>query len=97
MRILVVQRSLSPPGGGNAVAAWMVHALAGHHQVATLTAREWSADETNAFYGTSIPGHGITKHVVPRPWSWLAAAAASPGRSRMRSRGREGRPRSSRR
>ena len=34
VRILIVQRSLSPPGGGNAVAAWMVHALAGEHDVA---------------------------------------------------------------
>ena len=33
LRILIVQRSLSPPGGGNAVAAWMVHALAGRHDL----------------------------------------------------------------
>ena len=72
MRILIVQRSLSPPGGGNAVAAWMVHALAGHHEVATLTAQDWSAAETNAFYGTSIPAQGITRHVIPPPWSWLS-------------------------
>ena len=59
-RVLIVQRSLSPPGGGNAVAAWMVHALAGVHDVATVTASAWSAAETNAFYGTSHsrrPGH----------------------------------------
>lgn len=68
MRILLVQRSLSPPGGGNAVAAWMLHALAGHHEVATLTVRPWSAGETNAFYGTAIPETGVTRHVVPRPW-----------------------------
>ena len=72
MRILVVQRSLSPPGGGNAVAAWMVHALAGIHEVATLTASAWSESETNAFYGTSIPEGRITRHVVPAPWQWLS-------------------------
>lgn len=71
MRILIVQRSLSPPGGGNAVAAWMVHALARDHEVATLTARRWSPSATNAFYGTSIPDQGITQHVLPAPWSWL--------------------------
>ena len=71
MRILIVQRSLSPPGGGNAVAAWMVHALSRYHDVATITARPWSAATTNAFYGTSIPEHGITQHLVPAPWSWL--------------------------
>jgi glycosyltransferase involved in cell wall biosynthesis len=73
VRILLVQRSLSPPGGGNGVAAWMVHALARRHDVATITARAWSARETNAFYGTAIPEDGIAKHGVPRPWSWLAA------------------------
>ena len=70
--ILIVQRSLVAAGGGNAVAAWMVHALAGDHDVATLTAAAWSAAETNAFYGTSIPDDGITKHVVPAPWRWLS-------------------------
>lgn len=73
MRILIVQRSLSPPGGGNAVAAWMVHALAQGHRVDTLTSRPWSADATNTFYGTTIPKHGITKHVIPPPWSWLSS------------------------
>jgi glycosyltransferase involved in cell wall biosynthesis len=69
----MVQRSLAPPGGGNAVAAWMLHALAGRHQIDTLTAREWTAASTNAFYGTAIPEHGITKYVTPAPWSWLAS------------------------
>ena len=71
-RVLIAQRSLSPPGGGNAVAAWMVHALAGVHQVATLTASRWSAGETNAFYGTSIPESAVTQHIVPAPWTWLS-------------------------
>ncbi|MEP6784058.1 MAG: glycosyltransferase [Acidobacteriota bacterium] len=73
MRILLVQRSLRPPGGGNAVAAWMVHALAGHHDIATLTAAAWNTSETNAFYGTSIPEAGITRLVSPIPWRWLSA------------------------
>lgn len=71
MRILIVQRSLSPPGGGNGVAAWMVHALARRHEVATMTARHWTVAETNAFYGTSIPERDVTQHVAPAPWSWL--------------------------
>ena len=72
MRVLVVQRSLSPPGGGNAVAAWMVHALAGVHEVATLTTSPWSVGETNAFYGTSIPEGSVHQHAVPAPWKWLS-------------------------
>jgi glycosyltransferase involved in cell wall biosynthesis len=71
VRILVVQRSLSPPGGGNAVAAWMIHALAAQHDVNTITASAWSEAETNAFYGTAIP-EGVTQHVVPAPWRWLS-------------------------
>ncbi|HYE86052.1 MAG TPA: glycosyltransferase family 4 protein [Vicinamibacterales bacterium] len=71
MRVLFVQRSLSPPGGGNAVAAWMVHALTGAHDVTTLTASPWSPADANAFYGTTIPS-SITRLVVPPPWRWLA-------------------------
>ena len=76
MRILIVQRSLSPPGGGNAVAAWMVHALAGTHDVATLTEQHWSAIETNAFYGTAIPSGIVVQHLVPARWRWLARLRA---------------------
>lgn len=71
MRVLMVQRSLRPPGGGNAVAAWMVHALADRHDVTTLTAGEWSIEDTNAFYGTSIPNR-ITRLVTRVPWRWLS-------------------------
>src|SRR5687768_3504413 len=49
----------------------MVHALARHHDVATITARHWPVAETNAFYGTSIPERGVTQHVAAAPWSWL--------------------------
>jgi glycosyltransferase involved in cell wall biosynthesis len=71
VRVLIVQRSLSPPGGGNAVAAWMVHALAEHHHIATLTGGEWSPAETNAFYGTAIP-QTIERRVIPAPLRWLS-------------------------
>lgn len=72
MRILIVQRSLSPPGGGTAVAAWMVQALAGRHDVATLTENVWSAAKTDSFYGTSIAGQPLTTHTAPLPWRLLA-------------------------
>ena len=72
MRVLLVQRSLRPPGGGNAVAAWMVQALSDRHDVSTLTSTSWSPEQTNAFYGTAIRGDRVTRHVIPPPWSWLA-------------------------
>ena len=53
----------------------MVHALAGEHDVATLTAAEWSPAETNRFYGTAIPGD-VTRHVIPAPGRWLAPLPA---------------------
>lgn len=71
MRILVVQRSLAPPGGGNGVAAWMVHALAGEHDVATITLAPWSERRVNDFYGTAIAEDHITHHVVPAMFRWL--------------------------
>ncbi len=71
MRVLIVQRSLAPPGGGNAVAAWMVQALIGRHQVGTLTVSDWTPAETNAFYGTAIPDGAVMQHRVPAPWRWM--------------------------
>jgi glycosyltransferase involved in cell wall biosynthesis len=76
VRVLVVQRSLSPPGGGNAVAAWMIQALLDQHQVASLTIDAWSAKHTNAFYGTAIPEGAVTRHVLPAAWRWLSAVNA---------------------
>jgi glycosyltransferase involved in cell wall biosynthesis len=72
VRVLLVQRSLGPPGGGNGVAAWMVHTLAAAHEVTTLTASAWSAAEVNAYYGTDIPEGRVRAVVAHRPWSWLA-------------------------
>jgi len=71
VRVLLVQLSLAPPGGGNAVAAWMAHALAGEHDLATLTLRDWQVADTNAFFGTAIAPAAITKHVTRAPWRHL--------------------------
>ena len=70
MRILFVQRSLSPPGGGNAVAAWMLHALAPGHHVTTVTEAPWSPAETNAFYGSTIP-ESVERIVTPH-YRWFS-------------------------
>ena len=61
MRVLLIQRTLAPPGGGNAVGAWMLQALAGTHEVDTLTLRGWSLEETKPMgHGNDRPGapHG---------------------------------------
>jgi glycosyltransferase involved in cell wall biosynthesis len=80
VRVLLVQLSLAPPGGGNAVAAWMLHALAGEHDLATLTLRDWPVAGTNAFFGTAIAPAAVTRHVTPAPWRYLAALPEDRGR-----------------
>lgn len=54
LRVLLVQPSLQPPGGGNAVAAWMLQAMAGVHDVTVYSWRPVELDAVNAYYGTSI-------------------------------------------
>ena len=80
MRVLLVQLTLAPPGGGTAVAAWMLHALAGEHDLATLTLREWPVADTNAFFGTAIAPAAVTRHVTRAPWRTLAALPEHRGR-----------------
>ena len=57
LRVLFVQPSFSPPGGGNGVAAWMLQALAGTHDVTVLSWTPVDFDVMNRFWGTSLaPG-----------------------------------------
>src|SRR5260221_2875742 len=65
-RILVVQPSLQPPGGGNAVAAWMIQALAGRYDVSVLSWKPVDIDSVNAYYGTSIRSDQIRWLEMPR-------------------------------
>ena len=53
-RVLVAQRSLQPPGGGHAIAAWMVEALKDAHQVTVCTQEPVDFEAVNRFYGTAI-------------------------------------------
>jgi glycosyltransferase involved in cell wall biosynthesis len=53
-KILVVQPSLQPPGGGNVVAAWMIEALKRDHAVSVLTWRPIDLEEINRYCGTSL-------------------------------------------
>jgi glycosyltransferase involved in cell wall biosynthesis len=77
VRVVLLQRTLEPPGGGNAVAAWMLHALAPQHDVTTITERSWDAALVNRFYGTAIDKARVRQRHAAWPWSALARA---PGR-----------------
>jgi glycosyltransferase involved in cell wall biosynthesis len=53
-RVLVAQRSLQPPGGGHAIAAWIVEALKDAHDVTVCTQVPVDFAAVNRFYGTAI-------------------------------------------
>jgi glycosyltransferase involved in cell wall biosynthesis len=67
-RVLLVQPSMQPPGGGNGVAAWMLEALAAEHDVTVLSWRPVEVEPINRFFGTSLHADGFATHVVPASW-----------------------------
>lgn len=67
-RILLVQPSMQPPGGGNGVAAWMLQALADRHHVTVLTWRPIEVEPINRFFGTSLSPSQFASIVVPASW-----------------------------
>jgi len=67
-RILFVQPSMQPPGGGNGVAAWMLQAIVAEHDVTLLTWRTVDFDAINRFYGTSLRREDVSRRQVARPW-----------------------------
>src|SRR5262249_49770708 len=65
VRILLVQPSLDPPGGGNLVAAWMLQALRDEHALSLLTWRAPDLAACNRHYGTSLHDGDFALHCVP--------------------------------
>ncbi len=73
LRVLVVQPSLQPPGGGNAVAAWMLQALAGLHDITVCSWRPVELEAVNAYYGTTIRPDDATWIPMPASLRMLEA------------------------
>jgi glycosyltransferase involved in cell wall biosynthesis len=67
-RILLVQVSLQPPGGGNGVAAWFLKALARQHRVTVLSWRPVDVAPIDRFFGTSLREVGFDTLGVPHAW-----------------------------
>jgi glycosyltransferase involved in cell wall biosynthesis len=67
-RVLIVQPSMQPPGGGNGVAAWVLQALAGEHKVTVLSWWPVDVEPINRFFGTSLHRSQFDTIVVPRWW-----------------------------
>ena len=67
-RVLLVQPSMQPPGGGNGVAAWMLQALSDVHDVTVLS--WWPVDVApiDRFFGTSLNRAAFKTAVVPERW-----------------------------
>lgn len=68
-RVLLVQPSLQPPGGGNGVAAWVLQALVSEHRVTVLSWRPVEVDPINRFFGTQLHRSDFDSLVVPRHWT----------------------------
>jgi glycosyltransferase involved in cell wall biosynthesis len=66
-RILVVQPSLQPPGGGNGVCAWMLQALRDEHELTVLTWTPVDLDRVNDYYGTSLRTSDVTALLPTSP------------------------------
>ena len=67
LRVLVVQPSLQPPGGGNAVAAWMLQALVGVYDITVCSWQPVELASVNAYYGTTLRPDDATWLLVPAP------------------------------
>jgi glycosyltransferase involved in cell wall biosynthesis len=65
MRILFLQPSFSPPGGGNGVAAWMLQALRDEHEVTAFTWAPLDVEAMNRFWGTSLRTGDVRTLRVP--------------------------------
>ncbi|MDP2319367.1 MAG: glycosyltransferase [Acidobacteriota bacterium] len=67
-RVLLVQPSLQPPGGSNAVASWVLQALVAEHRVTVLSWQPVEVEPINRFFGTELRRSDFDTLVVPRSW-----------------------------
>jgi glycosyltransferase involved in cell wall biosynthesis len=77
-RVLLVQPSMQPPGGGNGVAAWILQALVPEHRVTVLSWRPVEIDPINRFFGTHLRPGDFDTVEVPRSWRVLADSLPTP-------------------
>jgi glycosyltransferase involved in cell wall biosynthesis len=77
-RVLLVQPSMQPPGGGNGVAAWVLQALAAEHRVTVLSWRPVEIEPVNRFFGTRLRRSDFDTIEVPRSWRIVADRLPTP-------------------
>ncbi len=64
IKVLLVQTTIEPPGGGNTVAVWIIEALKKDYSVSLLTWKPPDLEEINRFYGTSLSSSEFTVHYI---------------------------------
>jgi len=82
-RVLLVQPSMQPPGGGNGVAAWVLQALVAEHhhpgyRVTVLSWRPVEIEPVNRFFGTYLRRSDFDTIEVPRSWRVVADRLPTP-------------------
>ena len=77
-RVLLVQPSMQPPGGGNGVAAWVLQALLAEHRVTVLSWRPVEIEPINRFFGTHLGRGDFDTIEVPRSWRVVADHLPTP-------------------
>ena len=77
-KILLLQPSLQPPGGGNGVAAWVLQALVAGHRVTVLSWRPVEVEPINRFFGTHLGRSDFDTIEVPRSWRIVADRLPTP-------------------
>ena len=82
-RVLLVQPSMQPPGGGNGVAAWVLQALVPgqHHPGYRVTVLSWTPvdiEPINRFFGTHLRRDDFEAIEVPRAWRAMADRLPTP-------------------
>lgn len=63
-KVLLVQTTLQPPGGGSTVAVWIIEALKKDYAVSLLTWQPPDFGEINRFYGTLLKSSELTVHPI---------------------------------
>lgn len=77
-RVLLVQPSLQPPGGGNGVAAWVLQALVHVHHVTVLSWQPVEIEPVNRFFGTTLKRGDFDTIEVPAIWRGVMARLPVP-------------------
>jgi glycosyltransferase involved in cell wall biosynthesis len=78
-RVLLVQPSMQPPGGGNGVAAWVLQALVPAHRVTILSWDPVDIEPINRFFGTHLKPGDFGTIEVPAAWRAIADRLPVPG------------------